>query len=290
MRAVLATPGLRRAAYFEVAGCRLHGMLDLPPAEAVPRSVGIVMLHSDDGCRLGPHGLWVRLAERLRGEGFPCLRFDYRGCGDSEGPEGPPTGDAGVTDTLAAETFVRQQTGVMKTLLIGICFGAEVALLASRCLPTTIGVVACSTGRYISTAGSSKTLEYVTDYARSYARKLLMTASWRKLVRGQVSGRAILDGFVDRLRPAARRRDRAAAVRAQHLVAGNDHCSPSLFIYGSRDPLAARYMPGYQEEAAVGGFRRSFCTIQGADHNFSSLRWSQELIDASMDFVASCSS
>jgi len=275
----------RRPVCFEVAGHRLRGMLDLPPVGVVRREVGVLMLNSDDGCRLGPHGLWTRLSDRMTCEGYPCLRFDYRGCGDSEGPEGPPSGIVGLTDAIAAEKVLRKQAGVAATVLVGICYGAEIGLLASRCLPTVCGVVACSTGRYVTDASYARAAGYAGDYARGYVHKLLSAEAWCKLLAGRVHVRLILQGLLDRLSWAHWRRDRDGAAAAEALAGVHRRRVPQLFIYGSADPLTRKHIPDYRGEAEEQQLDRHFRVIARADHNFSSVAWLQEVIESIAGFV-----
>ena len=276
---------LREPVHFEVASNRVWGTIDRPSDDIAGRRVGVVMCNSDDGCRLGPHRLWVRLAERLNAKGFACLRFDYRGCGDSEGPEGPPPGNVGLQDVLEAEHFLRQRTGVEATVLVGICYGAEVALLAGQCRETVRGVVACSVGRYVTSEGYARTVRHARAYLTRYARKLGQPATWRKILRGRVAMRTILGGLWTVLSPSAHQRDRTGAIEAEAIVHSHRHRPPSLFIYGTADPLYPRHGPGYQREADELRLERSFRCIDGADHNFSRLTWSEQVIDCIESFV-----
>jgi len=275
----------REVIRFEVQGSRLWGTLDLPPAGRGIRPIGVVMLNSDDGCRLGPHRLWVRLAAHLCAKGFACLRFDYRGCGDSEGPEGPPPGDVGLTDALAAERVIRRRVGVTATVLVGICYGAEIALLAGRCRETVRGVVACSAGRYVVAAGYGRALRNAHGYVARYVRKLRQGSTWRKLVRGHVDVHTILRGLWSNVSPATWRRDYFGAAGATAIARHHHHRVPSLFIYGSADPLYVRCAPGYRREAIEQELQRTFICIEGADHNFSRAAWSQQVISAVEGFV-----
>jgi uncharacterized protein len=184
---------------FDVLGTRLRGTLDLPGSDRPRRSVGVLMLNSDDGCRLGPHRLWVHLGAALGERGFACLRFDYRGCGDSEGPDESPTADVGLSDALAAESVLRDRAGVRAVVLVGICYGAEVALLAGECLDSVIGVVACSTGRYVTGAGYKASLADAFRYVTGYGRKLLSPETWRRILTGRVHASVVLGGLWRRL-------------------------------------------------------------------------------------------
>lgn len=282
----------REPVWFEVAGSRLHGMLDLPRASCTASDIGVLMLNSDDGCRLGPHNLWVRLAGRLTEAGYPCLRFDYRGCGDSEGPEGSPPGVVGLTDAIAAERVLRSRTGVRGVVLIGICYGAEIALLASRCLPTVVGVAACSTGRYVTGAGYGAAVGHAAQYTRGYLRKLRSADTWHRLLAGRIHLGFILEGLLQRLSWTCWQCDRSGAAAAEKLAGHSRRRVRELFIYGGGDPLVRRYMAGYADEARRDGIDRRFRVIPGADHNYSAMVWSGEVIEAAAELVrvieASC--
>lgn len=270
---------------FEAQDVYLLGTLDLPAEGQPSRSVGVLMLNSDDGCRLGPHRLWVRLAARLCERGFPCLRFDYRGCGDSEGPDEPATADTALADALAAEKVLRDRTSVRSVVLVGICYGAEIALLAGACLQSTIGVVACSTGRYVTAAGYEESLADACRYVKGYGRKLLCGSTWRRLLGGRMHAGVVLGELWRRLSIQQRRRDRQGAAAAQARASGPVRRVPSLFIYGTADPLTGKHTPGYQEEARRQGLDRRFHLVAEADHNYSSVAWSNEVIREAAAFV-----
>lgn len=76
--------------------------------------------------RVGPHRLQVDLARRLAGMGFPTLRFDLSGRGDS-----PPRTDAlsnedrVIDDIRKAMDFLQKRLGVERFVLMGICSGAD---------------------------------------------------------------------------------------------------------------------------------------------------------------------
>mgnify|MGYP001150328099 CR=1 FL=1 len=97
--------------------------------------------------------------------------------------------------------------------------------------------------------------------------------------------RTILGGLGAVLSPSAHQRDRAGAAGAEAIVYGHHRRPPSLFIYGSADPLHERYAHGYRRETDERRLNRSFLCIEGADHNFSRLAWSEQVIRAIEAFV-----
>nr|WP_277924507.1 alpha/beta fold hydrolase [Sphingomonas sp. CROZ-RG-20F-R02-07] len=72
----------------------------------------------------------MALAERLAAAGFPTLRFDPRGTGDSVAAEA--TLDGLVDDAVRAADCLRQRCGVEAVAMVGLRLGAAVATLAAE--------------------------------------------------------------------------------------------------------------------------------------------------------------
>lgn len=72
-------------------------------------------------------------ATLLTGLGYVVMRFDFRGCGESEGPRGRVICMEQVEDTSSAISFLETLEGVDKTRigLMGHSFGAAVAVYAA---------------------------------------------------------------------------------------------------------------------------------------------------------------
>jgi pimeloyl-ACP methyl ester carboxylesterase len=76
------------------------------------------------------HRAFRQLAIRLSKEGFPVLRFDYYGCGDSAG-EGEEGGvERWQEDIALAIGELQARSGVAKVCLAGFRLGASLAALA----------------------------------------------------------------------------------------------------------------------------------------------------------------
>jgi exosortase A-associated hydrolase 2 len=76
------------------------------------------------------HRAYVHLARRLSIEGYAALRFDFSGCGDSEGEFVAATLEAWEADAAAAAAFLRAETGAIKLTFFGLRLGAVLALRA----------------------------------------------------------------------------------------------------------------------------------------------------------------
>ena len=76
---------------------------------------------------------WRMLAERCAEAGFPALRFDYPGCGDSLGGLETVAGVRGLVQAVVrAAEALRKGAGVSRLVLVGHGLGAALATLAAR--------------------------------------------------------------------------------------------------------------------------------------------------------------
>ena len=112
-------------------GQKLFGVFHLPIGKA---AVPVVLIcHGLAGQKTGKFRAYVDLAERLAAAKIAVLRFDYRGCGDSEGTFAEITPEDHVSDTLAALDFLATNERVDMTRLgiMGRSFGGVVAIRAA---------------------------------------------------------------------------------------------------------------------------------------------------------------
>jgi exosortase A-associated hydrolase 2 len=116
--------------FFPSAAGRLFGVLHLPEGEA--RGVGFVCCHPFAEEHKQGYRVFVELARRLATDGFPCLRFDYRGTGDSEGPFADFSLAGAIEDIVDATALLRERAGVERTGLIGLRLGASLAWRAAE--------------------------------------------------------------------------------------------------------------------------------------------------------------
>lgn len=130
-------------------------------------SRGVVLCPTFGHENMTAHRGWVRLADLLAASGFPVLRFDYPGTGDSAGSETDSDRFAAWRDSIPeAVRHLRHATGVGTVILVGLRLGATLALLAAEAIDGVDGI-AC--------------LAPVLS-GRSYVRELsLLAKTWRAL-------------------------------------------------------------------------------------------------------------
>src|SRR3954463_252798 len=101
---------MRRLLSFDCSGDALGATLD-----AAPGATGILMVTGGTQTRIGSHRMDERLAKRLAEAGYPCLRYDRSGVGDSEGVE-TDWRDSGPDIETAAAAFRREAPRVERLI------------------------------------------------------------------------------------------------------------------------------------------------------------------------------
>jgi alpha-beta hydrolase superfamily lysophospholipase len=117
--------------YLESQGGPLFAWLHLPEA-AAPSGHGVVVCPPVGHEQVHAHRGLRHLADALAGAGFPVLRFDLHGTGDSAGADEDPdrlaTWLANVRD---ARGWLEQELGCTRVSLVGLRLGAALAARAA---------------------------------------------------------------------------------------------------------------------------------------------------------------
>jgi alpha/beta superfamily hydrolase len=106
------------------------------------KTAQIVFCHPLLEEKLNAHRIGVNFARRAAREGLPVLRFDYGGDGESTGSFEEGSVTTRVDDILAAAKLLGEREGSGVTVLVGLRFGALLALLAAERSSAVGGVVA----------------------------------------------------------------------------------------------------------------------------------------------------
>lgn len=126
---------------FDGAAGTIDACLDAHTREAGAEAVAVLLhphpLHG--GCK--EDGVLADLLAPLRAAGADCLRFDFRGVGDSGGVHDQGVGES--DDTVAVCAAVRERFPDRPLLLLGYSFGSAVAWRAAdRVRPEHLVLVA----------------------------------------------------------------------------------------------------------------------------------------------------
>jgi pimeloyl-ACP methyl ester carboxylesterase len=115
---------------FDSGGESLFGCYHRP--EPPVRDCGFVFCNARGHEYIQFHRVYRQLAILLADAGFPVLRFDLRGTGDSAGDHARWRIDGWVDDVGAAMEQLRKRVTVPRTALAGLRVGGSLAVLAAR--------------------------------------------------------------------------------------------------------------------------------------------------------------
>jgi exosortase A-associated hydrolase 2 len=119
--------------FFASGGADLFGVLHEP--EVATDRPAFVFCHPFGEEKLWTHRPFVAFARELATIGYPVLRFDYRGNGDSDGTFEESTLDTMIADAEAAIAHARHVTKRSAISLLGLRFGATIASLVAERQP-----------------------------------------------------------------------------------------------------------------------------------------------------------
>lgn len=123
--------------------------------------------------RVGPSRVYVKLARRLADLGFPVLRFDFSGIGDSEPrKDGVRFDDAVVTQVTEAIDYLEKERRFQNFVVGGICSGADVAFRAAIADPRVVGLLQVDGYAY-------RNARY---YFHHYGRRVLNFSNWKSFM------------------------------------------------------------------------------------------------------------
>jgi len=257
---------------FDCQGFALAGILHRP---AQPGPVGVVVVVGGPQYRVGSHRQFVLLARHLAAGGFPVLRFDCRGMGDSGG-EFP--GFEAITDDIraAVDTLFVQLPGLRAVVLWGLCDAASAALMYVPGDERIAGLVLANPW-----VRSQATLAR-TQLRTYYFARLMSGEFWGKLLSGALSPSRALRDLVATLRAGARRPvaeqqpDFVTRMREGLCAFRN----PVLLILSGDDLTAAEFV----QLSATGPWSGPLARPQverhvlpAASHTFSTAAWRDEV-------------
>lgn len=180
--------GTEHALTFPCQGETLVGVLHRPPAGATKRRRGVVVVVGAPQYRVGSHRQFVLLARALSAAGFPVLRFDYRGMGDSGGEF---AGFEGVDQDIRAaiDCLFGAAPDLEDVVLWGLCDGASAAAFYASQDPRVGGLIVLNpwvrTGQTLARARlTSYYVERLTSrefWSKVFGAKLDLKDSWRDL-------------------------------------------------------------------------------------------------------------
>jgi pimeloyl-ACP methyl ester carboxylesterase len=115
---------------------RLGAVVCAPAGEG--RDLGVLLLTGGNYTRTHRNGMWTRAARALAERGFPSIRLDYHGVGDSTGTARLDLEDPFDADALFAAAFLRRAADVPNIAVVATCFGGRTGIAAAAADPSIV--------------------------------------------------------------------------------------------------------------------------------------------------------
>lgn len=236
----------RRAISFNCGGSVLFGTVD-----SAAGTSGLLIVSGGNEIRSGPWASQAQIAASIAAAGFPVLRFDRRGVGDSEGGNG---GFRKSSHDIAAalEAFRTGQPQLTRIVAWGNCDAASALMLAQG---AGCDALVLSNPWTIEDSEAAPPPQALRAH---YAQRLATPAALLRVLSGKVAPRQLIAGLKSALRPAP-----PPGALAQDMAAGlAQFGGTTAILLAGRDRTAQAFAASWDKcDPRV-------ITCEGASHSF----------------------
>lgn len=255
---------------------KMLGILSLPATGMPVHRTGVVIVTGGAQYRTGSHRQFVQMARALATAGYPVLRFDFPGMGDSPGAMASFEYSAPHI-AAAIQALVEHATQVQHVAILGLCDGASASLLYLQTTqdPRVSGIALLNP--WVRTeAGLART--HIRHY---YRDRILQPAFWRKLVHGKIGWQA-LHSLAENMRRMHQQPAKRPDFVEQMVQGLQSFSGTTLILLSERDLTAAEFSEMAHTHPVWHKVLRSSAVsryeVKAADHTFSSLSAHQEVV------------
>lgn len=230
----------RRHFIFESGGIQLAGSLDLGPS-----ATGLLIVSGGNELRSGPWGSQALLAQRIAATGFPVMRFDRSGIGDSEGRN---AGFAGSANDIAAalRAFRAEVPALQRIVAFGNCDAASALMLAEG--NDCDGLVLANPWTFEpeAEAGSARAAPAAPPSVlrAHYLRRLTNPAALWRLITGKVKLGELAGSLTEAVQPGGK--PTALARRMDHGL--SRFVGPATILIAERDRTAQAFLANWRKD------------------------------------------
>lgn len=243
----------------------LSGVLHLPENTKHGKVPLIVLLHGFVGSKVGEHRLFIKAARHFTERGYGVFRFDFSGCGESDGDYGDVTVTKQLSEVQAVLNYVTtlKEVDADNIILIGHSLGGAVA-----------SMTAAQDRRIRKLVLWSPVGRPYEDISRILGERAVEIAEMNGAV--DYHGFYVSQAFLNDLK------------NHHPLEAIRSYGGAALIIHAKEDediPKAhtARYSASLQQR--LGNEVVNTYYIEGADHTFSSYAYENELFMKSVEWL-----
>ena len=257
----------------------------VPTSESAnPAKMGVLLIVGGPQYRVGSHRQFVLLARSLAAQGYPCLRFDYRGMGDAEGEI--RTFEQVQDDIRAAlDAFVQTEPSLTHVVLWGLCDAASAALMYAPQDNRVKGLVLLNPWVQQQQAQAQVVLKHY------YWKRLRSKDFWRKLLGGGVAIFGALGGLKDNVKKARSSTSAAHDLCSRLRTAWQMFRGNALVILSGDDLVAQEFIRATAQDAQWQNILQSSAVkrvdIPEANHTFSRQEWRNQVSEHTLEFLRS---
>lgn len=275
---------------FDCEGETLIGVITRPEQ---PMSCGVLVVVGGPQYRAGSHRQFVLLARHLAEHSIACMRFDYRGMGDSSGAlRNFEHVDADIRAAL--DSFFAAVPELQEVALWGLCDGASASIFYAYRDERVRGLVLLNP--WVRTVmGEAKV--YLKHY---YLKRAVDPAFWKKALTGRFDLKASLSSLAENIKRAAVGHGGGASLadpmksntlpdrmgRALHRFDGR-----VLLVLSGNDLTAKEFVDSTATSACwpelLEDSRVSRIDVPEANHTFSTREWRDLVSVSTQEWLAS---
>jgi esterase/lipase len=241
----------------------LSAVLHKPDHQQQP-SPAIIFVHGFIGSKVGEHRMFVKAANYFSNKGFVCFRFDFSGCGESEGDYKDVTVSKQINELKSAIHYVSQMIEVdpNNIIIIGHSLGGALTALTAYQFPLIKDIILWS-----PVANPYTDITSITGKEAEHTAQIQGYSDYK--------GFLLSKSFFNDLK------------NHQPLKTIQSFPGSVFVVHGTNDEdIPCQHAESYIQalpETEHQKFGYSF--INEADHTFSNTKWENELFNKSFDWL-----
>jgi uncharacterized protein len=245
----------------------LFGILHRPTSEArkSERPIGLLIVVGGPQYRVGSHRQFLLTAREVARAGFPVLRFDYRGMGDSIGLS--RTFDNISEDIKTAiDCFIAEEPALEAICVFGLCDGASAALIYCNDDERVTALVLANPWVRTDSGAAAAIVDHY------YSKRILQRDFWVKAFTGGVNPVSAIWNYMKTRATAKSESTSLNFIDRMTAAIMKTRCDVRILL--SEDDLVAKEFDALcvkssDWKAAIEKPSVSVVRLPGADHTFS---------------------
>jgi len=272
--------------------CAVDELLGIVATPEQAGNTGVLIVVGGPQYRAGSHRQFLLLSRALAIAGYPVMRFDHSGMGDSTGEL---KNFESLNDNISAAIGAFQQKcpNVINVVLWGLCDAASASLLYwDATHDARIAGMVLLNPWVRSEATLART--HIKHY---YGQRLLQAEFWRKVLTGRLGIGAAIGGLIGSIVRARKTSgsttaDVALPYQTRMMRALNEFPGQVLLMLSGEDLTAKEFLETILANSVgalalqSNSLRR--VDITGADHTFSSAEWRYSVEVSTISWLETC--